>query len=267
MRGDYIAFCEGDDFWCDKGKLQMQFDFLENNEEYNCCFHTTKVAYEGFWGGSSYMPNRDERKRILDKDGDLSIGDLLGCYMAHTSSFMGRWPYRRSLPDDWSNLKGLDIFLMLIIAAERKIKYLDQVMSVYRRTRGNHTNLQNISKMAFFGTRGKYWVVWYGEMDKYSGGKYHKEIMKRLNFALKYETLFHIKMRKFNELRLLFFQYYTYFFDDVNIARIFGLKSRITALLCEACLNRSKDKIVAAAAKKIKHCYYMGLLFDEIIEL
>ena len=45
-RGKYIALCEGDDYWIDENKLQMQVDFLENNPEYTMCFHNAIEHYE-----------------------------------------------------------------------------------------------------------------------------------------------------------------------------------------------------------------------------
>jgi glycosyltransferase involved in cell wall biosynthesis len=39
-RGEFIALCEGDDYWTCKEKLQMQVFYLEINEKYSACFHT-----------------------------------------------------------------------------------------------------------------------------------------------------------------------------------------------------------------------------------
>src|SRR5690606_559849 len=42
-RGNYIALCEGDDYWTDPLKLQKQVDFLEVNLDYSICFHNVKI--------------------------------------------------------------------------------------------------------------------------------------------------------------------------------------------------------------------------------
>ena len=44
-RGKYIAICEGDDYWTDPFKLQKQVDFLENNPDYEICYHNVELQF------------------------------------------------------------------------------------------------------------------------------------------------------------------------------------------------------------------------------
>lgn len=46
-RGKYIAFCEGDDYWTDPQKLQLQFEHLETNLTCALTFHASFSFQEG----------------------------------------------------------------------------------------------------------------------------------------------------------------------------------------------------------------------------
>ena len=42
----YEAFCEGDDYWVDENKLQVQYDFLESNAECGMCYTNCNALYQ-----------------------------------------------------------------------------------------------------------------------------------------------------------------------------------------------------------------------------
>ncbi|TXN44732.1 glycosyltransferase, partial [Methylobacterium sp. WL7] len=39
VSGEYVAICEGDDYWTDPDKLQRQLDYMRHRPEYTLCFH------------------------------------------------------------------------------------------------------------------------------------------------------------------------------------------------------------------------------------
>lgn len=82
--GEYIAYLEGDDFWCDPDKLQKQCDFLDANPSYIACFHEVKLINER--GKSIHKrPYWISRKRVFrykDFNGIIIPG--------HSSSWLRR---------------------------------------------------------------------------------------------------------------------------------------------------------------------------------
>lgn len=62
--GDYIAMCEGDDYWTDSSKLQKQVDFLQNNSDYILAFHEIKLIDENA-NESTDDRQTDEKKETM----------------------------------------------------------------------------------------------------------------------------------------------------------------------------------------------------------
>lgn len=69
-KGDFIALCDGDDFWTDSSKLQKQVDFLEQHLEFVGSFHNRHMLDTG--GKILSNSIQEQEKRNWDFDGLIS---------------------------------------------------------------------------------------------------------------------------------------------------------------------------------------------------
>lgn len=63
-RGEFIALCEGDDYWNDSNKLQYQVDFLKNNKEYSLCCHDYQIKDQ--FSGTFLVRNFSENRPLIN---------------------------------------------------------------------------------------------------------------------------------------------------------------------------------------------------------
>lgn len=121
--GEYIALCEGDDFWTDKSKLQRQAEYLDSHPLHSACFHKAGVISEQ---GFDYRLYEHLQER------DYGSNQLLLQWTVPTASFMFRRKYYTKIPQDIRFMYG-DIVNFLTMAENGKIHCMNRVMCMYRR--------------------------------------------------------------------------------------------------------------------------------------
>ena len=140
VRGKYVAFCEGDDYWTDENKLQLQFDAMEKHPECSICVHRVQTIYENGLkkDDQTYpplsLPLFGEGVHSSDECVELLVAEAI--YLFQTSSYFVRTEVLKGMffsPPDFVRYANIgDVKLLRFCFNEGNVFYLDRSMSCYR---------------------------------------------------------------------------------------------------------------------------------------
>lgn len=128
-RGEYITFIDGDDYWIDKNKLQIQFDYLEKNNSIFSVTHITKIC------------NSDgEEIGIVPEeqfDKEIRINHVLAGKRFALTATLVRAIHEEELDDLLSRVESGprnagDLTIALFFLNKSPIHVIQRIMSVYR---------------------------------------------------------------------------------------------------------------------------------------
>lgn len=160
---EYVALCDGDDYWTDPLKLQKQVDILDSNKDFSLCFHKVNIVFEDNSVKPSYYP--------ININDTTTFEDLIKDSYIPANSVVYRWKFikensfKKEFPQ---NIVPGDYYVNLYHAFFGKIKYINEVMSVYVRNAGGMWWLtsQSGKENEFYLKYGEKYLNFYKSVEK-----------------------------------------------------------------------------------------------------
>ena len=169
--GEFIAFCEGDDYWTDRGKLQMQVDYLTANQEVSMCFHDAFMITDT--GDRKSFPDLGEERRFNTRD-------LFTQWFIPTSSMLFR--NKVVFPPWFTDVISGDIPLHFLLSEQGELAYLPRCMSAYRKHPGGISNQHT----------GYYKAIGMSRLYHYLDAHFDHQYRDLVNQAIEYEFNHHV---------------------------------------------------------------------------
>lgn len=133
-KGEYIAFCEGDDYWIDEHKLQRQYEFMENHKSCVMCVGNTII----------HDLENKEKDRLFNhwrKSKKLKKEDIFLGWNVHTSTYFIRRDFLK-IPDEFKKYWFGDYVRLTYNSSKGDVYYIPEIMSVY-----NHNNTNGLTNI------------------------------------------------------------------------------------------------------------------------
>lgn len=146
---EYFCVLDGDDFWLDEYKLQKQIDFLDNNKDFTVCGHNYYLMTNGKMIPAHNIKEDHKYKFTCDTFDEVLLGGH--CPYMQTSSLVYRNIFKdNKIVQDYfkSHMYKGDFIRTLLHASMGRVKFINELMSVYRITsQGDWTRMNECEQI------------------------------------------------------------------------------------------------------------------------
>lgn len=170
VESEYVAVCEGDDYWTDENKLRIQVSYLDRNPDFAICFHPVQVLYESDPSIKEIFP--------IDCPPEVSLHSIAHSNLIQTNSVVYRWRFggceNFDMPEE---LAPGDWLIHLLHAEVGRVGFLNKNMAVYRKNAGGIWSTYT-SQLARYKIHGSREIRFFARAQALFGGMYHTEYKK-----------------------------------------------------------------------------------------
>ena len=177
-RGKYVAFCDGDDYWCDRNRLAEQVALMEQNQSVGFCY--------------TLAERRDEKGALIGHfpkgEGHTTLDALLHDWCVENCTTLARRElvldyYNCEKPENRPEWLTEDLPMWLFVAAHSEVAYIPNVTAVHRVFADSVSHSTSLAKRLAFCDSSSNIKLWFDE--RHNGSRQRKHLLyERMNTAL-----------------------------------------------------------------------------------
>lgn len=184
MKGKYTAMCEGDDYWTDDHKLQMEVSYLEKHPDCSLVFTAAEYSEQDIIVRNDRHYNNEcdiEAEEIISGGGDYCATASL-CF---PTKLIFIHPKYRLMADIG------DYPMQIMLALHGAVHYFPEITCCYR---VNSESSWSKSQISDDNKQTKHWkteISWLKELDVETKNKFSEAISYRITLAYEHLLYFH----------------------------------------------------------------------------
>ena len=177
-RGKYIAFCDGDDYWCDENRLAEQVALMKQNPNVGLCY--------------TLAERRDAEGALVGHfpkgEGHATLDTLLHDWCVENCTTLAKRElvvayYNTEKPENRPEWLTEDLPMWLFIAAHSEVAYINRATAVHCVFPDSVSHSTSLAKRLAFCDSSSNIKLWFDE--RYNGKRQRKHLLReRMNTAL-----------------------------------------------------------------------------------